>query len=619
MIKSWDLFDTLITRRLCAPDDVFFYIEKRVGIKNFLKKRKQAEALARKQRAEVSLEEIYQYYSGDNDQREELMGLEIDLEISFSCPVLSNLNKFSKNDLVISDMYLSREVINRLLNKNGIPVSDQNVFLSSELGVTKANGKLYDHVLSTHDVEIHTGDNYHADKVMASASGISSEWFSDGALLNKLEKGWRYGSGGTVEAVLAAGVIRAARLKAEPSSGGGTVFFSQVVAPLLISYCEWVLAGALAKGIRQLIFMSRDGQLLKKICDTLIESRSLDITTVYFYGSRQALHLPGFNGLDEFAKSWLFEGSGGVSVKTVQVRAGLHPSVMRGLLTEIGVSHDDSHMMTAPEISRLAASENFKSAIQEASDSAHAGAMAYIKSLNLKNAESEFIGIVDVGWNGRIQRSLSNIIQKYCSRTPRFFGFYIGVFRGAFVSSKEAAGFIFDANSNVNLDKNKWVVEKASLIEHFLAATHSQVTGYTSSGRPTFSGGSVDQKWQTIVMQRHAAVLNCVQEYEKQRTLDPCFIDFWSWKSIQAFRKRLAWPSKSDVSIFLDEAHVEDHTTNSIQTLVTPLGLRNILFQRGLGSKIWPEASIEATPLLLIYKLRRFFVRILTGWEGNNE
>ena len=62
-IISFDIFDTLITRKIYNPDDVFDLMGETLEISDFKKKRKDAENRAREElKKDVNLEEIYEYY-----------------------------------------------------------------------------------------------------------------------------------------------------------------------------------------------------------------------------------------------------------------------------------------------------------------------------------------------------------------------------------------------------------------------------------------------------------------------------------------------------------------------------------------------------------------------------
>ena len=79
---SFDVFDTLIKRDLANPKDLFTIIEKKYKINNFYYKRVEAEKKARtvSGKKDISLTEIYQQYSSDEEINIRLNDLEIEEE-----------------------------------------------------------------------------------------------------------------------------------------------------------------------------------------------------------------------------------------------------------------------------------------------------------------------------------------------------------------------------------------------------------------------------------------------------------------------------------------------------------------------------------------------------------
>ena len=64
------------------------------------------------------------------------------------------------------------------------------------------------------------------------------------------------------------------------------------------------ITGKHEKGIQKLFFIARDGYILKKIADILIEKYRYPIATVYLYGSRKAWRLPSIKPKDLICKSF---------------------------------------------------------------------------------------------------------------------------------------------------------------------------------------------------------------------------------------------------------------------------------------------------------------------------
>lgn len=83
--------------------------------------------------------------------------------------LLAHLHKSGRKIILISDMYLPQKNMEMLLERQGLKTFFSYVFVSSEAGVTKNSGKLFDyvqkHVERFGKQRIHVGDNYVSDCV----------------------------------------------------------------------------------------------------------------------------------------------------------------------------------------------------------------------------------------------------------------------------------------------------------------------------------------------------------------------------------------------------------------------------------------------------------------------
>jgi hypothetical protein len=89
----------------------------------------------------------------------------------------------------------------------------------------------------------------------------------------------------------------------------------------------------------------------------------------------------------------------------------------------------------------------------------------YFQQESFFSTSSDLIGIIDVGWNGRIQKSIENISQKAKIDPFNIHGYYIGINRNQKnISSTKLSGYVFDKSSKAKL----------------------QATGYDSKGRKQY-------------------------------------------------------------------------------------------------------------------------------------
>ena len=185
---SFDIFDTLIKRPFFIPKDLFIllnkyfreYTNKESGM-DFSKIRVHCEQLARErietdECQEITLDEIYDTieteYGIKKEILEKLKNKEIEYEIRFcerrniGYELYTLALAKGKKVIFTSDMYLQKDVIEKILIKNGY-TENEKLYLSSEVKLTKARGDLYKYVLEdlkiSNEEMLHMGDNYQSD------------------------------------------------------------------------------------------------------------------------------------------------------------------------------------------------------------------------------------------------------------------------------------------------------------------------------------------------------------------------------------------------------------------------------------------------------------------------
>ena len=134
---TFDVFDTLITRCALRPTDIFILVEEKWNsdktVKlNFAESRVKAEQDAyREYGVCANLEQIYstlvrEYHIAVEDA-ELLKQLELQMELAAAIPrkdmlqLFTKLRDIDKKIILCSDMYLSADIIAKLLNKAGYP------------------------------------------------------------------------------------------------------------------------------------------------------------------------------------------------------------------------------------------------------------------------------------------------------------------------------------------------------------------------------------------------------------------------------------------------------------------------------------------------------------------
>ena len=147
-VISFDIFDTLIFRPMALPTDVFYMIGERLDLLDFKNVRVWAEWDARmkcKQRnghMEVTLQDIWENLAEDTGL-DAMEGMQLECEIEeklcyanpYMLQVWKRLQELEKRVIIVSDMYLPRACIEKILQNAGY-MGAERIYISSEYGLS---------------------------------------------------------------------------------------------------------------------------------------------------------------------------------------------------------------------------------------------------------------------------------------------------------------------------------------------------------------------------------------------------------------------------------------------------------------------------------------------------
>ncbi len=191
-LLSFDIFDTLITRPFEKPTQVFAYMQQQspqVVPKTFQPDRIWAEQEARRRTAtgEVNIGEIYDVLAERRGYTEalcrQLCFMEKELEVRICKPRPEGAALFHAAEqmdirmILISDMYLSKKRISRMLCKCGLK-NFSELYISCEYRKNKANGDLFRYVKKVEELPfstmLHIGDNPISDVIVPRNLGMEA-------------------------------------------------------------------------------------------------------------------------------------------------------------------------------------------------------------------------------------------------------------------------------------------------------------------------------------------------------------------------------------------------------------------------------------------------------------
>ncbi len=327
IVRSWDVFDTLIARRCGHHEGIFDLMGAVLGA-DFKSARVKAELAARKSAGEITLQDIYTELGvalcWSEDIRQRALELELRTEFENVVPIMENLARVQEGDIAVSDMYLSRETIHGLLRAAGLQKAI-TVFVSNN---GKANGRAWRELKKQFFILRHTGDNPHSDFLRPLRHGIPARLTEAGA-----ETAWERVLRCNGAPVLSA-FVREMRLRcADTDSSVRAIRMAQAEAnfPMLLFASGALLRWCNAQGVTKALMCSRDCVLWAPLAERLARHAGCPLTVEYFLTSRVAALKSSDKYLAYAAKR--------IRADSVVVDLSMTGTSLAGLADRLGMEH----------------------------------------------------------------------------------------------------------------------------------------------------------------------------------------------------------------------------------------------------------------------------------------
>ena len=278
-VISFDVFDTLIFRPFELPTDLFYLMDEPMGILDFHRIRMEMEGQARvehlkeRKNYEINLRDIWKVIEKDvGPNAAEGMKLEQELELRFCyanpfmLSVFQGLQRQGKRIIITTDMYLPAEFIRRMLAHCGY-TGFERLYVSNEYEKSKAKGDLYDVIwkdLGKESRIIHVGDNEHSDVRMARKHGMEPLHYPN---VNKYSLAYRAHDMSSIVGSAYRGIIDA-RLYSGAYQYSMEYEYGFIYGGLFVlGYCAFIHDYCQKHNIDRLLFLARDGDILKQVYD----------------------------------------------------------------------------------------------------------------------------------------------------------------------------------------------------------------------------------------------------------------------------------------------------------------------------------------------------------------
>ena len=464
---SFDLFDTLVMRKVKSYTDVFDLVDHRlreggIFIPDFSKTRIYAEKELSKTAAPRLLdiyELVLKTVGGSFITASELAALEWEIDCSLFTvrdavrEVFNATISAGKTAVITTDSYYSKEQIAQILDKLDISGYD-DLFVSCEYGTAKPQ-RLFDVVKQkyTNSTILHIGDDEYADVEKAEGFGISTFRIYSARDLFDFLGGLGVEDYQSLSDRIKVGLFLShvfnSPFRFECGSRGVSVGNSFDIgflfcAPVITDFTIWLKEKTLSQSYMQILFGARDGYLIGRLFQLVEKDRK----AFYFLTSRTAAIRTGIETEEdiEYVDGMKYSGS---PVEALKVRYGIE--------VENSGAADKSVLILSKARKQR---ENYK---------------LYIEKLGLEAGNIAFFDFVA---KGTTQMYIQRLFKDHMK------GFYFLQLEPEFMADKgiDIEPFYSDEEKNTSA-----IFDNYYILETVLTSPYPQILEMDDNGRPVFA------------------------------------------------------------------------------------------------------------------------------------
>ncbi|MFT5592342.1 MAG: HAD superfamily hydrolase (TIGR01549 family) [Oceanicoccus sp.] len=589
-IISFDVFDTLITRRLMHPNHVFELMNsdaRRIfeheglslddfgGFRN-LRERAANRIIRSVKRAggeEIHYKAIYEEIrrltklTKESTLKIRKLELKVEKDVMTHRPLGVELFRFAKSlgktVILVSDMYLEKDDIAFILKKNGID-GYADFFVSSDYGVTKKNGGLFDIVLNRYKRKdiLHLGDNHLADVLRPLEKGIKAEHLpiinetyhsSSLAKENYPESAVKQSLGES----LMHGVISRSFYDNRVFSDN---WFDQspyrlgfeACGSILFGFTKWILEQSIRDGVEDLYFLARDGFLVKEIYDKISKSYPNAPRSHYLLASRRCFSTAAMDTEQDLLDSLSMSFSEVSYSKILESRYGVETAELKSdTLKVLGLSsfEDLVNIKRRSHLNRFKRllSHNKEIILSKASIERQA-LIQYFSSMGITKNSNAF-SVVDIGHNGSLQKYLSKLM----GDRKDIGGYYFMTYHGAtelYDQGFDVKGYLADFEDS-KCSSHPYCKNIGMFEFLFLPAINSFKRFNLKSGRlvEEYVGGDETARF-SVIKDVHKGIIDYVETLMKVIGGDISSYNVSKNSSINTYIKFIENPHAKDAEMF---------------------------------------------------------------------
>ncbi|WP_163339174.1 HAD family hydrolase [Desulfopila sp. IMCC35008] len=611
---SFDLFDTLVIRRVHDPDLVKLPVArfiaamaKREGIhiewEHVQDLRDSIEAAERKETGKSfdDHEACYPNYMTEllrqvfqKEDVEELLSqvtaYELFMENQMLVPRgelvdwLKELHKQGKRVFIVSDIYLPSDHLRILVENAGFLDYVEDVISSADTFLAKASGRAFPLLMEKYSLFkskwLHIGDNPISDGLRPAEFGIDALVLSDPS--EKRRKGItkRYLNYSLGRPFWRGRALQQLMQPHECENVEQPALYREgysFLGPLVGGFVQYLAEQCIDRGITKIFFLAREGYTFKKYWEKCMPALYPDgglPEIEYLYVSRMALAGAScaYKGLLQSSADIAFLPPGNKDFRDLCRIFKFDSEPFADHLTRFGLAADTAlspvHDGYSPENSksflRLLKDTAFQEEVKRQARTANDALMKYLENVGFFDHSQ--VAVVDIGWLGTIQRFLYDAVS-HRDDSPRFFGYLFGATRGIpYPESPEniVEGVIYDKN-RFNMASSS-ILYARDLFEEACRAPHPTLNGYklTDEGyelefrHVDDTIGKAEKEQDEYFAPLQQGMLDAAPRYGAASALLGYRLhDYRPWFNYMMLAK-LAFPRTSEIKAIRHKHHLDD-------------------------------------------------------------
>ncbi|MCP5274474.1 MAG: HAD hydrolase-like protein [Burkholderiales bacterium] len=612
-VVSFDIFDTILERDIDPPDEVKQIVARKLcrtlldeydvqyTVEKLLQLRKEIEHMLRKDGLtngkdfECKFSDIAQHLAArlSSDKANILAKRIIDHELETENEVLyvkrdmsiilAWLNDKGTRVIAISDMYLDHDHLHEIFTRKGLTTHIDQIYVSSESGICKHSGRLFEHVLQQEELKphelLHIGDNHHSDYRSPAKMGIHTIHFND-KTSNRRRQTLRTYRHLAAKNAYWRGRYLLQIIRPAESQGFYYDYGYSILGPIYATFILGIIEAIKKNNIQHVYFLAREGELFLKLFRLILpdffEPDQIPKTD-YLYVSRRSISpASAHKGLTyEAAIAPLFNPKH-QGLYSICRAYGLPPEQFNGIAEKYGYTDINEPICDwkSSRFKEMIQDTDFQHTVQQHTREHHDLLYRYLDQHGFFGQEK--VAVVDIGWNGSIQKFLEDAfgdLENY----PHVFGLYLG-----FIGGIQHRRHDDDKNTIVGIlcdERGKPRPEDVfsrfeEIFEEGARALHPTTIGYQKAMNsdkiePVFKADSsqdraVELRANAHIVQFQEGIIDFASEFT--RAID---LTGYSFEDIKPFtltiaERAIVFPTAEEIEKLMQLGHAEDFGSSNI-------------------------------------------------------